>query len=124
MNSIVVALHVIVSIFIVAAVLLQPASKSSGFGSSFSGSCTTDSAFGARGPIPFLVKLTYWLAAAIMLTSLILEVNIIKKSKSILDSNLTPSVALVVDEPDGSSCSNHNGLSSDSSVVGNSKENR
>ena len=93
MNGLLVALHVVVGIFIVAVVLLQPAAKSSGFGSVFSGSCTTDSAFGARGPIPFLVKLTYCLAAMIMLTSLMLEINIIKGSRSILDNN---SVSLVV----------------------------
>jgi protein translocase SecG subunit len=86
MNGPLVFLHVIVSILIVVVVLLQPATKSSGFGSTFSGGCATDSAFGARGPIPFLMKLTYWLAAAIMLTSLMLEINIIKKSWSVLDT--------------------------------------
>jgi len=102
MNSVLVAFHVVVSILIVVVVILQPAAKSSGFGSSFSGSYTTDSAFGAKGPVPFLVKLTYLLAVSVMITSLMLEINIIKGSRSVLDIGLAPLASSRADESAGS----------------------
>ena len=58
MSGILVALHIVVGILLIIIILLQPSTKSSGFGSSLSGGYTANSAFGARGPVPFFMKLT------------------------------------------------------------------
>lgn len=92
MNGLLITLHVIISIFLVAVILAQPSTKS-GLGSSFGGGSVINSAFGAKGPVSFFMKLTYWFAAGIMVTSLALEIFITKNSKSILDRSVTPLVS-------------------------------
>ncbi len=84
MSALLVTLHVIVAILLVGGILLQPGAKGGGLGASFGGG-GANSAFGARGAAPFLAKLTYWLAAGFMLTSLAIEVKIVKDNRSVLD---------------------------------------
>ncbi len=69
LTSIVITIHIVVSILIIIAVLLQPGS-SGDLGSIFGG--TTQSIFGATGAVPFLAKLTWVLAAFFLVTSLAL----------------------------------------------------
>ncbi len=84
MSALLVTLHVIVAVLLVGGILLQPGAKGGGLGASFGGG-GANSAFGARGAAPFLAKLTYWLAAGFMLTSLAIEVKIVKDNRSVLD---------------------------------------
>ena len=84
MSGFLLTLHVIVSILLVAVILLQPGAKGGGLGASFGGG-GANSAFGARGSAPFLAKFTYWLAAGVMATSLVIEVLIVKENRSVLD---------------------------------------
>jgi preprotein translocase subunit SecG len=87
MSAFLVTLHVIVAVLLVGGILLQPGAKGGGLGASFGGG-GANSAFGARGSAPFLAKLTYWLAAGFMLTSLAIEVKIVKDNRSVLDKKL------------------------------------
>ena len=84
MSGFLLTLHVIVSILLVAVILLQPGAKGGGLGASFGGG-GANSAFGAQGSAPFLAKFTYWLAAGVMATSLVIEVIIVKENRSVLD---------------------------------------
>jgi protein translocase SecG subunit len=72
MSGFLLTLHVIVSVLLVAVILLQPGAKGGGLGASFGGG-GANSAFGARGSAPFLAKFTYYLAAGVMATSLVIE---------------------------------------------------
>jgi len=87
MSAFLVTLHVIVAVLLVGGILLQPGAKGGGLGASFGGG-GANSAFGARGAAPFLAKLTYWLAAGFMLTSLAIEVKIVKDNRSVLDKKV------------------------------------
>ena len=84
MSGFLLTLHVIVSVLLVAVILLQPGAKGGGLGASFGGG-GANSAFGARGSAPFLAKFTYYLAAGVMATSLVIEVLIVKQNRSVLD---------------------------------------
>lgn len=84
MNALLVTLHVIVAVLLIGGILLQPGSKGGGLGSAFGGG-GANTAFGAQGAAPFLAKLTYWLAAGFMVTSLAIEVMIVKDNRSVLD---------------------------------------
>lgn len=84
MNGFLLSLHVIVSVLLIGAVLLQPGSKGGGLGATFGGG-GANSAFGAQGSAPFLSKLTYWLAAGFMVTCLAIEISIVKENRSVLD---------------------------------------
>jgi len=84
MSAFLVTLHVIVAVLLVGGILLQPGAKGGGLGATFGGG-GANSAFGARGAAPFLAKLTYWLAAGFMLTSLAIEIKIVKDNRSVLD---------------------------------------
>ncbi len=84
MSAFLVTLHVIVALLLIGGILLQPGAKGGGLGASFGGG-GANSAFGARGAAPFLAKLTYWLAAGFMLTSLAIELKIVKDNRSVLD---------------------------------------
>lgn len=92
MSALLVTLHVIVAVLLVGGILLQPGAKGGGLGASFGGG-GANSAFGARGAAPFLAKLTYWLAAGFMLTSLAIEVKIVKDNRSVLDKKPAQKVA-------------------------------
>ncbi len=87
MSPFLVTLHVIVAVLLVGGILLQPGAKGGGLGATFGGG-GANSAFGAQGAAPFLAKLTYWLAAGFMLTSLVIEVKISKDSRSVLDKKI------------------------------------
>jgi preprotein translocase subunit SecG len=84
MSGFLLTLHVIVSVLLVAVILLQPGAKGGGLGASFGGG-SANSAFGARGSAPFLAKFTYYLAAGVMVTSLVIEVLVVKQNRSVLD---------------------------------------
>lgn len=61
-------IHVIVSIFLILVILLQPG-KSGDLGSVFGGG-TSESVFGSAGAVPFLAKVTRLLAVIFLLSSL------------------------------------------------------
>lgn len=86
MNALLYILHVLVSLFLIAGILLQPGAKGGGMGSVFGGG-GANSAFGARGAAPILAKLTYWLAGGFMVTCLSIEIFIIQQGRSVLDKN-------------------------------------
>jgi preprotein translocase subunit SecG len=97
MSGFLLTLHVIVSVLLVAVILLQPGAKGGGLGASFGGG-GANSAFGARGSAPFLAKFTYYLAAGVMATSLVIEVLIVKENRSVLDRGVAP-LATTVPKP-------------------------
>jgi preprotein translocase subunit SecG len=77
MFEIVVGLHVLVSLVIVVAVLLQSGSGG-GLASTFGGSGGTDAVFGGRGAATFLSKLTTVLGAIFFITSIFLAMGSMK----------------------------------------------
>ena len=84
MNNLLLTLHVIVSLLLIGVILLQPGSKGGGLGATFGGG-GANSAFGAQGAAPFLAKFTYYLAAGFMVTSLVIEILVVKENRSVLD---------------------------------------
>lgn len=84
MSALLVTLHVLVALLLVGAILLQPGSKGGGLSATFGGG-GANSAFGARGAAPFLAKLTYWLAAGFMATSLAIEIKIVQDNRTVLE---------------------------------------
>jgi preprotein translocase subunit SecG len=87
MNGFLVTLHVIMSVLLIGCILLQPGAKGGGLSATFGGG-GANSAFGAQGAAPVLAKVTYWLAAIFMVTSLVIEVMIVKGNRSVLDKGL------------------------------------
>ena len=93
MSGLVLTFHILVSILLVAAILLQPGSKGrGGLGSAYGGG--SSGAFGPQGATPFLAKATYWLAAGFLTTSFIIELLIVKSNQSVLDTK--PSISTPV----------------------------
>jgi preprotein translocase subunit SecG len=86
MNGLVLALLILSGVLLIGAILLQPGTKG-GLGASFGGG-GANSAFGAQGATPFLSKATYWLAAAFLGTTLLIEVLIIRGNRSVLDKTV------------------------------------
>jgi len=84
MNGFLVTLHVIMSVLLIGCILLQPGAKGGGLSATFGGG-GANSAFGAQGAAPVLAKVTYWLAAIFLATSLIIEFMIVKENRSVLD---------------------------------------
>jgi preprotein translocase subunit SecG len=84
MNAWLVTLHVIVALLLIGGILLQPGTKGGGLGATFGGG-GANSAFGARGAAPFLAKVTYFLAAGFMITSLAIEILIVKENRRVSD---------------------------------------
>lgn len=84
MSSFLLTLHIIISVVLVAAILLQPGAKGGGLGSSFGGG-GANSAFGAQGAAPVLAKITYYLAAMLLATSLLIEYRVVRENRSVLD---------------------------------------
>ncbi len=83
MFTLVMIIHVIVSIVLIVSVLLQMG-KGASIGSSFGGT-SSQTLFGSSGPASMLAKLTTGCAAVFMLTSLFLTYNSSKqKSSSIM----------------------------------------
>jgi preprotein translocase subunit SecG len=83
-------LHVVVSIALVVAVLLQ-SGKGGGLAGTFGGSGVTGGVFGGRGAAPFLVKATTIFAVLFMLTAISLNfVNPTERSgRSVLERTMT-----------------------------------
>lgn len=92
MNGLVLTLHVIVCLLLIGGILLQPGSKGGGLGASFGGG-GANTAFGAQGAAPFLAKATYWLAAGFFMTSLVIEIMIVKDRRSVLDKLDAPAAS-------------------------------
>lgn len=84
MTSFLFTLHIIFSVLLVAVILLQPGAKGGGLGSSFGGG-GANTAFGAQGAAPVLAKITYYLAACLLVTSLAIEYRVIRENRSVLD---------------------------------------
>lgn len=84
-------LHVLVSIFLIAVVLLQ-SGKGAEMGASF-GSSGSQSVFGAGGGATFLSKMTTWVAVIFMLTSLTLAVVSGQSTSSIMSGKSRPAAA-------------------------------
>lgn len=98
MNGLVLTLHIIVCLLLVGGILLQPGSKGGGLGASFGGG-GANTAFGAQGAAPFLAKATYWLAAIFFMTSLVIEIMIVKDRRSVLDKLDTGKPAVTAPVP-------------------------
>ena len=88
-------LHVLVSIALVVAVLLQ-SGKGGGLAGTFGGSGVTGGVFGGRGAAPFLVKATTIFAVLFVLTAISLNfVNPTPRSgSSVLERTMTGSKAV------------------------------
>ena len=87
MNGLATFIMIILGVLLVATILLQPGTKGGGLGASFGGG-GANSAFGAQGATPFLSKATYWLAAAFLTTTLIIEILVVRSNRSVLDKTL------------------------------------
>lgn len=70
MFTLIVTLHVLVSIFLIIVVLLQ-AGKGASIGAAFGGA-SSQTLFGSSGPAPFLTKITAGCAVIFMITSITL----------------------------------------------------
>lgn len=88
MNGFLVTLHVIMSVLLIGCILLQPGAKGGGLSATFGGG-GANSAFGAQGAAPVLSQVTYWLAGIFLVTSLFIEVMIVKGNRSVLDKGLS-----------------------------------
>lgn len=84
MSSFLLTLHIVISVVLVAVILLQPGAKGGGLGSSFGGG-GANTAFGAQGAAPVLAKITYYLAACLLATSLLIEYRVVRENRSVLD---------------------------------------
>ncbi len=90
MNGLSLTILIIFGVLLVGTILLQPGTKGGGLGASFGGG-GANSAFGAQGATPFLSKATYWLAAAFLGTTLVIEVLIVRDNRSVLEKTLDKS---------------------------------
>ncbi|MDE3246165.1 MAG: preprotein translocase subunit SecG, partial [Acidobacteriota bacterium] len=84
MSGFLLTIHIVLSVMLVAVILLQPGAKGGGLGSSFGGG-GANTAFGAQGAAPVLAKITYYVAAMLLATSLLIEYRVIKENRSVLD---------------------------------------
>ena len=87
-ESLIKFLHIIVSIILILAVLLQPG-KSGDLGSMFGGG-SSESVFGSSGAVPFLSKLTRVLAVVFFATSLSLGYFEIRGGSSVIQGETAP----------------------------------
>ncbi len=69
METAAIVVHIVVSLVIIVAVLLQ-SGKGASMGSSFGGSTSSQAVFGSAGPATLLIKVTAACAVIFMLTSL------------------------------------------------------
>ena len=72
MFAFIVTLHVVVSVFLIFVILLQPGKGDAMAAFAGGGGGSSNSVFGGRGSATFLSKLTAWCAVIFMLTSLTL----------------------------------------------------
>ena len=92
-------IHIVVCIFLIVLVLLQPG-KGGDLGSVFGGG-SSDSVFGSTGAAPFLTKLTRLLALVFVITSLSLGYFSVRSIQSSVISDV-PAVEQNVTSPDES----------------------
>ena len=93
-HSLLLFIHIIASILLVIAVLLQ-SSKGGGLAGTFGGSGVSGGMFGGRGAAPFLVKATTVVAVLFMITSLSLNfVSSRTTSESVLERTLKSTVTV------------------------------
>ena len=87
MFTLILVIHIIVSLIMILTVLLQ-SGKGAEIGSTFGGSSSSNQTiFGSSGPATLLAKVTYGCAAIFMVTSLALTyMSTIQKSESVMDS--------------------------------------
>ena len=85
MSGFLITIHSILAVLLIGGILLQPGAKGGGLGAAFGGG-GANSAFGARGAAPFLAKLTYWLGAGFLITSLAIELVIVRENRFLLDT--------------------------------------
>lgn len=99
MYTILVVLHVLVSIALIGLVLIQHG-KGADAGAAF-GSGASGTVFGARGSANFLTRVTAWLAAAFFILSLALAyiVHGRSNSESVVDGLAAPATEAVVPAP-------------------------
>lgn len=86
MNTAVMILHILVSIFLVVVVLLQ-AGKGASIGAAFGGT-SSQTLFGSAGPATFLSKITATCAIVFMLTSLYLTYTASNRGASSIMKNM------------------------------------
>lgn len=92
MFTLVLVIHIIVSLIMIGAVLLQ-AGKGASIGSTFGGSSSSSQTiFGSAGPATLLAKVTYGCAAIFMITSLTLTYLSTRQRTSSIMENV-PAVA-------------------------------
>lgn len=110
-------IHIIVSVLLIIAVLLQPG-KGDDLGTIFGGS--SQSIFGASGAVPFLTKLTRVLAVVFIITSLSLGYFYAKgiRSSVIEESGPLPKEELVIPPTKKQSSTSPTSLSSPGPEVG------
>jgi preprotein translocase subunit SecG len=84
MSGFLVTFSVIMGVMLIGCILLQPGAKGGGLSATFGGG-GANSAFGAQGAAPVLAKVTYWLAAIFLASCLIIEITIVKSTRSVLD---------------------------------------
>ncbi len=87
MNGLTITILITLGVLLIGAILLQPGTKGGGLGAAFGGG-GANSAFGAQGATPFLSKATYWLAAAFLGMTLLIEVLVVRSNRSVLDKTL------------------------------------
>ncbi len=98
MTNLLIIIHVIVCLFLIAIVLLQHG-KGADIGATFGGS--SQSLFGAEGPVPLLNKITTLAAIVFMGTSVSLAYMSVNKSSSSVMKNASISVEQQADTPAG-----------------------
>jgi len=104
--TLIVVVHVLICFLMIGAILLQ-SGKGAEIGASFGGSSQT--VFGSRGPANFLSKLTVFVAAIFMVTSLSLAILAKQRnvSSTIIDldhkSETTPAPTTPPTQPSGES---------------------
>ena len=72
MFAFIIAVHVVVSIFLIFVILLQPGKADGGMAAFSGGGSSSQTVFGGRGSVTFLSKVTTGCAIVFMLTSLTL----------------------------------------------------
>ena len=90
-------IHVIVSVFLIIVILLQPG-QSGDLGSVFGGG-TSESVFGSAGAVPFLAKVTRLLAVVFLLSSLTLGYISVRSIGSSVIQDKAPSQSTKQENP-------------------------
>lgn len=92
MFTLVLIIHILVSLIMIGAVLLQ-VGKGASIGSTFGGGSSSQTIFGSSGPATLLTKITYACAAVFMITSLTLTYMSSKAGSQSIMSDVPASTA-------------------------------